>query len=305
MRVSKPIPSRRLILTVIIVLASTVATARSQSATPVLESHEKISFDSPEAWAMKRSASLTLLTALGPPREREAGSLELALELGWNPRLGAADRRVGFDGTKEEDLNRLDVIPRPRILIGLGHNLTLELAYLPPIEVEGLTPNLLAAALERPMLRRNRWVLGARVHAQIGRIEGDITCPRGEASIPSGDTGNEFGCEEASDDEVSLNYVGFGLTGGYELAGASGSALNFGLFANHMDLEFQVDALTFGVRDRTKLTTDGWTYVATAGFSRPLSARVRLAIEAFYSPLARRGANEPLFNLRSLLSYAL
>jgi hypothetical protein len=293
------------------------AVSGTVAAQPVLEGIEEIDFDRPEAWAMKRSSSLTLLTGLGPARDRPTGTVEIALEVGWNPSLSEDERRVGFNGTKEEDLNRLDAIPRPRVIVGLGRKVSLDLSYVPPIEVEGLEPNLFSAAVERPVWRSGNWVLGVRAYGQIGTVKGDITCPADEAAISPGEPGNEFGCEEPSSDEVTLNYAGVGLTGGYWLGDTGGSAVHFGAFANFMDLEFQVDALTFGLRDRNLLVTDGWTYSVTGGFSFRLGSPTRLAFEAFYSPLdvdrpvfdeeggfiGIDSGNDALLNLRALVSY--
>ena len=299
------------------ILVSLVGVATPAVGQPVLEGTEALDFDRPEAWAMKRSASLTLLTALGPPRNREGGVVEVALELAWNPDLSEEERRVGFNGTKVEDLNRVAVVPRPRITVGLGHNWSLDAAYLPPIEVEGITPNVASVAIERPVWSAQGWAVGIRGHGQAGTVKGDITCTEHEAGIPPGEPGNEFGCEEPSQDEVILNYAGFGLTGGYRFADTNDSAFHFGVFANYMDLEFQVDALTFGIRDRTTLVTEGWTYSLTAGFSLALGQPTRIALEAFYSPLdvdrpVRDGdpgpprvepRNDSLFNLRAMLTY--
>ncbi len=271
---------------------------------------QELDFDRPEAWGMAWTGSLTLLTSLGPPRPREAGELELGLELDWIPSLSEDERRVGFNGTKVEDFNRLDVLPRPRLAVGLGWATTLELAYLPPVTIEGLTPNLFSAAIERPVLRSGDWTLGLRAYGQVGTVEGDITCPADEAAIPPGEPGNEFGCMEPSDDEVSLRYLGLALTAGWRIPGTSDSDLHFGVYATHMDLEFQVDAITFGFHDRSLLHADGWTTAVTAGASFPLSSRVRLGLEAFYSPLdvvrppATGAENDALFNLRSMFSYA-
>jgi hypothetical protein len=311
-------PVRPALLVFFAAVSISLAATPVARAQPVLDGTEVIDFDRPEAWAMKRSASLTLLTALGPPRNREAGSIELAFELGWNPSLSEEERRVGFNGTKVEDLNRLAVVPRPRITVGLGRNWSLDAGYIPPIEVEGITPNIISVGIERPVWRFDNWVLGVRGYGQLGTVEGDITCTEREASIRPGDPGNGFGCEEPSQDEVSLDYAGVGLTGGYHLPGTSDSAVHFGVFANYMDLEFQVDALTFGLRDRTTLVTDGWTYSINVGFSWALGRPTRLALEAFYSPLYvdrpvrddEPGApahvdsrNDSLFNLRAMFSY--
>jgi hypothetical protein len=298
-----------LVFAALLALVSWAAPVDAQSVPPVIEGTQEIDFDRPEAWAMKWTASLTMLTSLGPPRTREGGVVDLGLELDWIPSLSEEQRRVGFNGTKAEDFNRVDVLPRPRVAIGLGRGASLELAYLPPVTVEGITPNLLSAALELPIVRAGNWTFGVRAHGQIGTVEGDITCPAAEAAIPPGEPGNEFGCMERSSDEVSLDSVGLGLLAGYRIPGTNATDLHFGVFATSMDLEFQVDALTFGIRDRTRLVTDGWTFAATAGVSFPLSSTVRLAAEAYYAPLdvvrppATAADNDGLFNLRSMISY--
>lgn len=302
------------------VLAGLMAPLITQAAfaQPVIGGVETIDFDRPEAWAMKRSASLTLFTGVGPPRDRSAGDVELGVELGWNPSLSEDEMRVGFNGTKVEDMGRLTVIPRARLTVGLGWKVSLDLTYTPPVSIEGLEPQLFAAAVERPFWRSGGWVLGARAFGQIGDVTGDITCPENEASIPPGSTGNEFGCEEPSMDVVTIDYVGLGLTGGYRFGGSNGAAFHFGAFANHMDLEFQVDALTYGIRDRNRLITDGWTWAVTGGFSLPFGRPTRLAFEVFYSPLdvdrpvfdddgfetGIDSRNDALFNLRAMFSFA-
>lgn len=281
------------------------------SAQTVIDSHQEVDFDRPEAWAMKRSASLTFLTTLAPPRPLSAGSFELAVDLGWNPSLSEDKRRVGFNGTKVEDIDRLRVIPRVRATVGLGWDLSLDVAYTPPVEVEGIEPNLLTAALERPFFQGERWVVGARVYGQIGTVEGDITCPEDEAALPPGAPGNAFGCQEPSNDEVTLDYAGAALTGGYLLSERRNINLHFALMATSMDLEFQVDALLFDLRDRTLLVTDGWTYGALAGLSWQPSRRTRAGVEAFYTPLdvvrppGTSSRNDELFNVRAMFSYII
>lgn len=284
--------------------------ASAQSLKVADDPAQQLDFDRTEAWAMEWTASLTLLTSLGPPRPREAGEVEISIEAGWIPSLSEDQRRVGFNGTKVEDFNRIDVLPRPRLAVGLGWATTLELAYLPPISIEGLTPNLFSAAVERPVARSGGWTFGLRAYGQAGTVGGDITCPEDEAALPPGEPGNEFGCMEPSDDEVTLNYLGLAATAGWTIPGTTDADLHFGVYATHMDLEFQVDAITFGFRDRSRLAADGWTTAVTAGASFPVSSRLRLAFETFYTPLdvirppATTADNDPLFNVRSMLTYA-
>ena len=108
-----------------VVVLFTAAPILAQTDPPVVGGTETIDFDRPEAWAMKWFASVTLFTSLGPPATREAGSVDLAFELDWIPTLSEDQRRVGFNGTKVEDINRLPVLPRPRVAVGLGAKTTL------------------------------------------------------------------------------------------------------------------------------------------------------------------------------------
>jgi hypothetical protein len=74
-----------------------------------------------------------------------------------------------------------------------------------------------------------------------------------------------------------------------------------------MDMEFQVDAQTFGFHDRSLLLADGWTWSINGGTSWRLGGRTSLAVELFYSPLSvvrppsTSSENDPLLNLRTML----
>ena len=115
---------------------------------------------------------------------------------------------------------------------------------------------------------------------------------------------SSWGCEAPSQDEVTLNYVGAAFTGGYRYRKTD---FHWGLAANSMDMEFQVDALTFGFIDRSLLLADGWTWSLNGGASWALGGRTSLAIELFYSPLSvvrppsTSRENDPLLNLRTML----
>ncbi|MCU0233364.1 MAG: hypothetical protein MUE90_04955 [Thermoanaerobaculales bacterium] len=299
--------ARRGLVAALAALLAMTAAAPAASQT-VIDEVEELDWDRPEAWAMKYYNSVSLLTGLGPPRAREPWTFELGLELDSLPQLSEEQRRVGFGGTKVEDINRVPLFVRPRLTMGLPARWSLDLSYVPPVEVEGVRSQLLALALERPVLGSGGWVLGIRVFGQTGRVEGDFTCSEADASYPPGSPDNLYGCEAPSNDSLSLDHLGVALTGGVEVGATD---VHAGLAATYMDMEFQVDARTAGATDRSLLLADGWTWSATAGASWALGGRTALGVELFYSPLSVRrppaaeAVNDPLVNLRTLLRIGL
>ena len=275
----------------------------------VIEVTEDIDFDRPESWAMKYFNSASLLTPIGPPEVRKAWSVDVGVELTQIPHLDTAQRTVGFEGIKEEDLNKLPVLVRPRVTLGLPFRFSLEASYLPPVTVEGMKPSLFSLALERNLVDGERWSLGLRAHGQVGDIEGDFTCGDEEASFPPGSPQNAFGCRSRSNDTATLEHLGLYLGAGYRLRSWRRSELHFGGFINHFDQEFQVNAATFGVIDRTLLRSDGDTWGILAGITVPTTKRTRLGIELFYSPLevvrppATSSETDGLLNIRTVLRY--
>jgi len=271
---------------------------------------EHLDSDRPEAWAMFYTTAVTLPVGLGTPSDREPGSIDAGIELGSIPSLSKSERTVGFNGTKEEDLNKSPVFARPRLSIGLPGHFSLVLAYVPPLRVYGLKPNLFAVILERPLLQYNAWRIGARLYAQTGTVEGDFTCSSSVANKPPGSPQNPFGCEGKSSDEATQRYAGFELSASYRFESLGGLSPYLSVSANYLDTRVRVNATTFGVRDRTKLMADDWNHGISAGLSYPVNPRLDFSAGMFYSPLkVRRGfdatgrQNDEFLNFRALLRY--
>jgi hypothetical protein len=272
---------------------------------------EHLDSDRPEAWAMNYFTSLSLLAGLGPPYSRKPGSFDVGLEIGWIPELSASQRRVGFNGTKEEDLNKAPIFARPRLTIALPWSSALTLAYVPPIQLFGVTPNLFAFGVERPIYDRRPWTVGLRAYGQIGDVEGAFTCPREAARARPGSQENPLGCQGESSDTATQHYGGLELTGAYRLEQARGLTPYVAVAGNFLDTRLQVDALELGVRDRTRLAASTWTFSATGGFVYPVGDKMRLSIGAFYSPLwvrrppATGSELDGVLNVRGLVTYQL
>lgn len=274
-----------------------------------LKSTRNLDSDRPEAWAMNYFTSITLLSGLSMPHSRAPGSIEIALELGRIPQLSESERRIGFDGRKEEDLNKSPVFGRPRITIGLPWRSALIVSYIPPVRLYGLKPHIVTIALERPLLESGPWTLGARLYGQLGTVRGAFTCPDEVTAYPPGAPGNPYGCDTQSNDKAYQHYAGFELSGAYRIERLGGLTPYVTVGANYLNPKVQVHAQVFGRADRTRLDADTGTVSAGLGLIYALDERFTLSAGAFYSPLevtrppSTSSNNDPLINFRTQISY--
>ena len=273
-------------------------------AQPLIEATEELEFDEPESWAMKYYASLALLTGMGVPEAMGAGKIDLGFEGGLVPQLSEEQRRVGFGGVKVEDLNRTPFFGRIRGRVGLSETTSLELAYLPPIEIDGTKPHMFSVAVGRPFDVGGSWKMGLRGYGHFGSIEGDITCSSEELDGP-----NPYDCVAPSNDDLSQRAYGVEITTGPALA--SPLRPYVGVAFNYLDLEFQVDAMHSGIHDRTLQLTDGATVALTGGATYAAGEKWRFTGELFYSwlsvtrPPSTTSDNDGLLNFRFLVAYRI
>ena len=281
----------------------------SAGAQQVIAVAEEIDFNRPEAWGLKYFTSLSLLTSMGTLDELEPGAIEVAMEVGWVPSLSATERRIGFNGTKLEDLNKTSIFGRPRVHVGLPKQYVLTLSYVPPIEVAGIEPHLLSAAIARTVWCSDTWRLGLRLYGQLGTVEGDLTCDADTVAAGADPLRNPFNCTAVSNDEVTQDYLGLELNATRKTSGRWEPY--FGVAINRLDMEFQVNAEYSGVIDQNLLLTDGFTWSATAGVSIAAAERWRVIGEVFYSPLdvvrppGTSSENDALLNVRGMIAYKL
>jgi len=276
---------------------------------------QHLSFDSPEAWALKYFTSSTLLSGLQPPEiideERGTGSVTVGIELGWLPALNPERARVGFSGKKEEDVNKAPVLIRPSVRVGLPWRFDLVAAGPPPVRAFVVTPSLLAFGLERPILERRRWRLGWRGYGQAGSVKSAFTCPQQALAFPARSPGNPSGCIGTSADVASLRYAGTEVQFAYRISQLPRLTPHVAAGVNLIDAIFQVNAPLETRFDRTRLWTRVKTFSGSAGVSYSLTKRAALTVDTFYTPLWVRRAsggprmNDGLFNVRALLSYTL
>ena len=106
--------------TAMVVMAVWLVAPGAALAQNVIGGTEDLEFDRPESWGMKFFASLSLLTSMGVPERMGAGTIDLGFEGGFVPQLSEEQRRIGFNGTKLENLNRSRFFGRVRGHIGLS-----------------------------------------------------------------------------------------------------------------------------------------------------------------------------------------
>jgi hypothetical protein len=277
----------------------------------VMPPAEQLPFNRPESWVLAHFTAATLLSGLPAPGPDKPGSIAVGLELGWLPSLDATQRRVGFNGTEEEDLNKTPVMPRIRATIGLPGRFSVIVAGTPPVSMFGLKAGLLALGLERPIVERARWSLGLRGYGQVGSVRGDYTCPASVVAFEPGSAGNTAGCNAPSSDVATLRYVGGEASVAYRPQGSGRFSPHAAIGLSYMDVGFQVDALTFGYADHTSYLSHGTVFSASGGVNYRVSSRFTVGVDAFYAPLeVRRGLGQPvqndgLFNIRALVVYKL
>ena len=272
----------------------------------VFEQGELLSPDRPEAWAMNYFTASSLMTWPGEPTTLVAGRWSVALELGHVPTLDEKQRQVGFNGSKAEDLNKSPVFGRVRLALELPKRWTAELGYTPPVAIDGVRArDLVALALGRRVFERNGKIISARAFVQHGSARGDMTCPGELAGVSDSDR-NPYGCQAPSKDRIALNYYGIDLTSQL----ASGPwRWRAGLGAVRTEPEVQVDALTFEVRDRSRLVARDVLFFFGIGAGRDLDARWSLGMDVLHVPLTVRRTpdsareTDPLTSLRLQLRY--
>lgn len=251
-------------------------------------SYEKESLDSTEGWAMAHTLSSALNLGSAPAEDLGLWNWRIETEVASIPHLSREEQRVGFSGYKLEDMNKSPVFGRARLHIGLPSAFKVELSWTPPIEINGAKPvNLYGIAIERMLLQRGLWQLGARLYSVRGDAIGDITCSERVASFTPGSRDNPYGCAAPSKDRLRMDQEGIELMLSRSLA--NGRWQPFLAYANtRLHPYAKVEARIYNSIEVSELTSKGNTDTFSIGTSFTPSQNWRISTAFSYTPLEVR-----------------
>lgn len=275
-----------------------------------------ISFDRPEAWALKRFDAATLpstMLPVAPIEQRKVGTISAGIETDWLPMLDVGQETVGFDGTKFEDLNDAPALIRPIIGVQLPWDFKAFATAPPPVSTFGIKPRLFAFGVERPLLERGQWVLDWQGYGQVGSVKGAFTCPQSVLAFPPGSAGNPDYCVGLSADIASLHFAGMQFQVAHPLPQLTKLVPHASVAGTFVDVAFQSHSPTMGPAGfglaQVRQWTRGGMFSTTGGVSYLFTPQIAFTVDVSYAPLeVSRAAGAPvtndgLFNVRGLLSY--
>ncbi|MCO4759110.1 MAG: hypothetical protein KC477_13905 [Oceanospirillaceae bacterium] len=271
---------------------------------------EQLAFERPESWAMAYMSAATLFLGGGPPTRSEPWSFHLGADLASIPRVTREDSRVGFDGLKYEDLNKSPAYGRIRGWLTLPNDAALEVAWTPPVSVNGAKPDgIYSIALEQTLFEIGRWRGGARLYGQSGHVTADITCPADVAVLPPGSINNPFGCIAPSRDDVRLEHLGLEVTAAFTVDNSPVQPFA-SIAITRVEVDVQINAQLQGSIDRSERSTDGTIRTLRLGLLHRSKSPWQWLVSFDYTPLevrrppGRNKENDPFWSLRVMGRYS-
>ena len=286
------------------------ALSLSLSAQP--ERSEELAFDRPEAWAMQYFMSASLMQGNGPPIGLQKGQFALGFEIGNIPHLSKEERTVGFNGTKEEDLNKAPLVARPLIHFGFTDRLSITASYVPPFEIfDGLKTHLVGASINYLLLDKPRWKLQLRGVGQWSEAKGDFTAPEEVVGIMDPEINPFFAIEPSRDTYLSETLtldatLFYKIYENREVYAFLNAAYTYG--------DFEFDVFVPQPDDRTHtnfLYTDGYVWHYSAGVDLRITERLSMRLGGYYTPIDVRRPpdydveDDSFWNVRLMMNYQL
>ena len=246
---------------------------------------QEVDFESPEGWAMAYTSASALNLGQTAYDDLNNGNLRISAELSTIPSLSEEQQKVGFNGIKDEDLNKSPVFGRLRLSYGLTSDTFLELSWTPPFEIDGAKPeNIWGFALSRKFIKGENVDLGIRMYISKGEAEADVTCSKDVVAIEPFTPGNLSGCIDISKDKLSIDHKGIEASLVFKNFG-NGFTPWLSFASTQMDPSVKVDApLKYG-QELVNINSDGTTLTYSVGMDYALDRNKILSFATSFTPL--------------------
>ena len=246
---------------------------------------QNVDFERPEGWAMAFTTASSLNLGQSTPQKISPGELILSAELSSIPSLSKEQQKVGFNGLKDEDLNKSPIFGRMRISYGLPWDTTAEISWTPPFEIDGAKPeNLWGLAFSRPFIELEKIGLGIRLFMTRGDVKADVTCSEEMVAIEPYTPGNLSGCIGISRDVLTVDHHGLEAALTFNTLGKKITPW-LAVALTRMEPSVRVDApLQYG-QEIVDIYSQGTTQTLSIGISYGFNERNVLNLSTSYTPL--------------------
>jgi len=252
---------------------------------------QKFDLDTPEGWAMAFMTSSAQNLGQMPPRSVNIKDLSISAELSSIPHLTKEQQVVGIGGFKNEDLNKTPVFGRLRASVGLPWDISAEISWTPPFQINGSKPDdLWGAALSKPLFSTEKIGIGLRLFLLRGGVIASVTCSEDMVNSPAYSDENFVGCVDLSKDRLQMNHEGVEVF----LSFNNSSAIHpwISLASSHIDSSVKIDAPLQAGRERSTIHSSGSTRTLSAGFNYDLDEDWSLSLSGSYTPLDVKRPND-------------
>jgi len=268
----------------------------------IAHSVQKVDHDSPEGWAMAFMTTSAQNLGQSPPHSISIRDISISAELSSIPRLTKEQQRIGFGGFKDEDLNKSPAFGRLRAIIGLPWDLSAEVSWTPPLQINNSKPDhLWGAALSKPLINTEKFGVGLRIFLLRGGVIASVTCSKDTVNSPIYSLENTAGCVGLSDDKLQMDHEGIELFLSFKNSSAILPWIS--LATSNIDNSVEINAPLEVGRERATVYSSGTTQTVSFGFDYDIRENWGLNVASSYTPLdAQRprenSDNDNFWNIR-------
>ncbi len=254
-------------------------------------SNQKVDIDSPEGWAMAFMTASAQNLGQMQPHSVNLGDISISAELSSIPHLNREQQKIGFGGSKDEDLNKSPAFGKLRASFGLPWNLNAEISFTPPLHINGSEPdNLWGAAISRPLVNNEKFSMGLRLFLLRGGAIASVTCNGDKTNFKSYTLQNPVGCIGKSDDKLQMDHEGAELFLSFNNSSVVLPWISFA--SSNLDNSVEINAPLESGREIATIQSSGEIQTFSFGLNYDLSKNWIFTTATSYTPLDVKRPND-------------